>query len=160
MNIKKQPSSSSMQSGKSTAGNDQQKPKSAKYLTKLSQIPQLSSSEREELEKVNKEFVFRTNDYYQSLIDWNDPDDPIRRIVMPDIQELDDWGQLDASNEEKYTKVKGLEHKYTSTALLLVNEVAQPIVGFAFASDYLWMKTKRLLKTLVTALNISVRIQR
>jgi lysine 2,3-aminomutase len=132
MNIKKQPSSSSMQSGQSTTDNDQQKPKSAKYLTKLSQIPQLSPSEREELEKVNKEFVFRTNDYYQSLIDWNDPDDPIRRIVMPDIQELDDWGQLDASNEEKYTKVKGLEHKYTSTALLLVNEVCAAYCRFCF----------------------------
>ena len=51
---------------------------------------------------------------------------------MPDIQELDDWGQLDASNEEKYTKVKGLEHKYTSTALLLVNEVCAAYCRFCF----------------------------
>ncbi|MCH8156732.1 MAG: hypothetical protein IID18_03095 [Nitrospinae bacterium] len=92
-------------------------------MTKLDQIPQLSPDEREQLEEVSKKFVFRSNDYYQSLIDWNDPKDPIRRIVMPDVQELGDWGQLDASNEEKYTKIKGLEHKYTSTALLLVNEV-------------------------------------
>ena len=113
-------------------GNGQKKAKSPKYLTKLAQIPQLSEVERSDLEKVNEQFVFRTNDYYQSLIDWNDPDDPIRRIVMPDIQELDDWGQLDASNEEKYTKVKGLEHKYTSTALLLVNEVCAAYCRFCF----------------------------
>ena len=113
-------------------GNGQKKAKSPKYLTKLAQIPQLSEAERSDLEKVNEQFVFRTNDYYQSLIDWNDPDDPIRRIVMPDIQELDDWGQLDASNEEKYTKVKGLEHKYTSTALLLVNEVCAAYCRFCF----------------------------
>lgn len=112
--------------------NGQKKAKPPKYLTKLAQIPQLSEAERSDLEKVNEQFVFRTNDYYQSLIDWNDPDDPIRRIVMPDIQELDDWGQLDASNEEKYTKVKGLEHKYTSTALLLVNEVCAAYCRFCF----------------------------
>jgi KamA family protein len=51
---------------------------------------------------------------------------------MPDVRELDDWGQLDASNEEKYIKVKGLEHKYTSTALLLVNEVCAAYCRFCF----------------------------
>jgi lysine 2,3-aminomutase len=106
-----------------------QKPK---YLTRLEQIPQLNEDEKKQLEQVNEKFVFRTNDYYQSLIDWNDPKDPIRRIVMPDVQELDEWGQLDASNEEKYTKVKGLEHKYTSTALLLVNEVCAAYCRFCF----------------------------
>ena len=108
---------------------DKRKPK---YLTKLDQIPQLTEAEKRELQKVNDKFVFRTNDYYQSLIDWNDPNDPIKRIIMPDIQELNEWGQLDASNEEKYTKVRGLEHKYTSTALLLVNEVCAAYCRFCF----------------------------
>ena len=103
-----------------------------KYLTKLGQIPQLTESEKRELQKVNDKFVFRTNDYYQSLIDWNDPNDPIKRIIMPDLQELNEWGELDASNEEKYTKVRGLEHKYTSTALLLVNEVCAAYCRFCF----------------------------
>ena len=113
-------------------GNGQNKPKSPKYLTKLEQVPQLLPGEREELEEVGQKFVFRSNDYYQSLIDWSNPKDPIRRIVIPDVQELDEWGQLDASNEEKYTKVKGLEHKYTSTALLLVNEVCAAYCRFCF----------------------------
>ena len=117
---------------KAGSGNGPQKPKSPKYLTRLGQIPQLGHEEREQLEKVNEQFIFRSNDYYQSLIDWDDPEDPIRRIIMPDVQELDDWGQLDASNEEKYIKVKGLEHKYTSTALLLVNEVCAAYCRFCF----------------------------
>ena len=117
---------------KGGSGNEPQKPKSPKYLTRLGQIPQLGHEEREQLEKVNEQFIFRSNDYYQSLIDWDDPEDPIRRIIMPDVQELDDWGQLDASNEEKYIKVKGLEHKYTSTALLLVNEVCAAYCRFCF----------------------------
>ena len=132
MNIKKHLSQFIAKTCRNTAGNGHQKRKSPKYLTRLDQIPQLSSTEREDLEKVNEQFIFRSNEYYQSLVDWNDPDDPIRRIVMPDIQELDDWGQLDASNEEKYTKVKGLEHKYTSTALLLVNEVCAAYCRFCF----------------------------
>ncbi len=106
--------------------------KKPKYLTKLDQIPQLTESEKRELQKVNDKFVFRTNDYYQSLIDWSDPNDPIKRIIMPDVQELNEWGELDASNEEKYTKVRGLEHKYASTALLLVNEVCAAYCRFCF----------------------------
>ncbi|MBT4127488.1 MAG: KamA family radical SAM protein [Nitrospina sp.] len=129
MNIKKSISQPIDKNHTRTAGNSAKPPK---YLTKLAQVPQLSETERNNLEKVNEEFVFRTNDYYQSLINWDDPNDPIRRIVMPDVRELDDWGQLDASNEEKYTKVKGLEHKYTSTALLLVNEVCAAYCRFCF----------------------------
>jgi len=106
--------------------------KKIKYLTKLEQIPQLTESEREKMQPVNDKFVFRTNDYYQSLIDWDDPNDPIKRIIMPDVEELNEWGELDASNEEKYTKVHGLEHKYTSTALLLVNEVCAAYCRFCF----------------------------
>ena len=132
MNIKKYFDQSTWKKDQEIHESGEKKPKSPKYLTKLEQIPQLSETEKNDLEKVNEQFVFRTNDYYQSLIDWNDPNDPIRRIVMPDIQELDDWGQLDASNEEKYTKVKGLEHKYTSTALLLVNEVCAAYCRFCF----------------------------
>ena len=132
MNIKKYFDPSTRKKDQDIYKNGEKKPKSPKYLTKLEQIPQLSETEKNDLEKVNEQFVFRTNDYYQSLINWNDPNDPIRRIVMPDIQELDDWGQLDASNEEKYTKVKGLEHKYTSTALLLVNEVCAAYCRFCF----------------------------
>jgi lysine 2,3-aminomutase len=132
MNIKKYFDQSAGKKDQDIHKNGEKKPKPPKYLTKLEQIPQLSDAEKIDLEKVNEQFVFRTNDYYQSLIDWNDPNDPIRRIVMPDIQELDEWGQLDASNEEKYTKVKGLEHKYTSTALLLVNEVCAAYCRFCF----------------------------
>lgn len=106
--------------------------KKVKYLTKLEQVPQLTGKEREEMRKVNDRFVFRTNDYYQSLIDWSDPNDPIKRIIMPDAEELSEWGELDASNEEKYTKAHGLEHKYASTALLLVNEVCAAYCRFCF----------------------------
>lgn len=103
-----------------------------RYINKLEQIGGLNEADRKELKPVAEKFAFRTNDYYQSLIDWNDPDDPIRRIVIPDIQELNEFGELDASDEHSYTALKGLEHKYADTALLLVNNVCGAYCRFCF----------------------------
>lgn len=103
-----------------------------RYVTRLDQVPELSAAERVALAPVAQRFVFRSNSYYQGLIDWNDPADPIRRIVMPDAAELGEWGELDASGEETYTRVPGLEHKYFDTALLLVNDVCGAYCRFCF----------------------------
>jgi KamA family protein len=103
-----------------------------KYVTRLDQIPQLDRETLESLGPVTEKFGFRANEYYLSLIDWNDPDDPIRRLVIPDVRELDTWGRLDASNEETYIRVPGLEHKYDSVALLLVNNVCGAFCRFCF----------------------------
>lgn len=103
-----------------------------RYVNQLEQVHGLSDEERNKLQPVAEKFAFRTNEYYQSLIDWNDPDDPIRRIVMPDLQELDEFGEMDASDEHSYTVRKGLEHKYGDTALLLVNNVCGAYCRFCF----------------------------
>jgi lysine 2,3-aminomutase len=103
-----------------------------RYLTKLEQVPELSERERIQLREVSKRFAFRSNEYYQSLIDWSDPADPIRRLIIPSMGELEEWGRLDASEEHKYTKVHGLEHKYQYTALLLVNDVCGAYCRFCF----------------------------
>ena len=106
--------------------------KKPKYLTRIDQINELSDSEKDRLRPVQEKFVFRTNDYYQSLINWDDPNDPIRQLIVPREDELDEWGRLDASFEELYTKVPGLEHKYRDTALLLVNDVCGAYCRFCF----------------------------
>jgi KamA family protein len=103
-----------------------------KYITNLDNITELSEEEHTILKKVTDKFMFRSNDYYQKLINWKDPDDPIRRIVIPDETELDAWGRLDASDEEEYTIVPGLEHKYEFTALLLLNDVCGAYCRFCF----------------------------
>jgi lysine 2,3-aminomutase len=102
------------------------------YITRLDQIPELPEEERLNLEEVMEKFMFQTNDYYQKLINWDDPQDPIRRIVIPDRAELNAWGRLDASDEEEYTRVPGLQHKYEFTALLLVNDVCGAYCRFCF----------------------------
>ncbi len=103
-----------------------------RYINRLEQIPQLSRQERKLLNPVVKYFAFRTNDYYQSLIDWNDPHDPIHRIVVPDIFELLAWGELDASKEGDYSVAPSLQHKYRDTALLLANNTCGAYCRFCF----------------------------
>ena len=108
------------------------KEKRAKYITKIEKVEGLDAQEKLELQEVTKRYAFRTNSYYQKLIDWNDPDDPIRRIIIPSFDELERWGDLDISQEHKYTKVPGLEHKYQYTALLLINDVCGGYCRFCF----------------------------
>jgi lysine 2,3-aminomutase len=103
-----------------------------RYITKIENIPELSDEEKGALAEVTEKFAFRSNEYYQGLIDWEDPDDPIRRLIIPHPGELEEWGRLDASNEGKYTKVPGLEHKYQYTAILLVNDVCGGYCRFCF----------------------------
>lgn len=107
-------------------------PPRPKYITRVDQVDALSAREKQELTPVAEKFAFRTNEYYQSLIDWDDPKDPIRQIVMPAAQELNQFGDWDASDEASYTVVRGLEHKYRDTALLLINNVCGAYCRFCF----------------------------
>jgi lysine 2,3-aminomutase len=103
-----------------------------KYITRLDAVKEIPEIDRESMKEVEKHFAFRSNEYYLSLIDWSDPNDPIRRIVIPDRAELENWGTLDASLEEKYTKVPGLQHKYDQTALILASDMCGGFCRFCF----------------------------
>jgi lysine 2,3-aminomutase len=104
-----------------------------KYSTKIDSVSQLSEEERSRLKReVTDKYAFRANDYYLSLIDWDDPEDPIRKIVIPDERELEPWGTLDASDEASNYVVPGCQHKYPYTALILANEVCGAYCRFCF----------------------------
>ncbi|MBA7688055.1 hypothetical protein ES703_96531 [subsurface metagenome] len=124
----------------------------SKYVTKIEQLEQLSEQQRAELKKVTDKFSFRSNDYYLSLINWDDPNDPIRQIIIPHIQELDEWGRLDPSDEKAYTIMPGLEHKYNSTALLLVSNVCDGICRYCFRKRVFIESQKEYLRDLPAAL--------
>jgi KamA family protein len=123
-----------------------------KYITKIEQLEHLSEQERAELKKVTDKFAFRGNDYYLSLIDWDDPDDPIRAIIIPHTRELDEWGRLDPSDEKSYTIMPGLEHKYHSTALLLVSNVCDGICRYCFRKRVFIESQSEYLRDLPAAL--------
>ena len=54
-----------------------------KYIRRLDQVPQLSEELRQRLQPVSDKYVFRVNDYYLGLIDWDDPEDPIKQLIIP-----------------------------------------------------------------------------
>jgi lysine 2,3-aminomutase len=103
-----------------------------KYVTSIEQLEQLSKREAAELKKVTDKFAFRCTDYYLSLINWDDPEDPLRTVVIPDLRELEEWGRFDPSDESEYMIMPGLEHKYNSTVLLLVSNVCGGICRYCF----------------------------
>ncbi|MBU0515859.1 MAG: KamA family radical SAM protein [Proteobacteria bacterium] len=103
-----------------------------KYVTGLDQVAGLTAEESRVLHPVVGRFEFRASDYYLSLIDWDDPDDPLRRIVVPSLDELDHWGRLDPSSEETYQVAPGVQHKYNSTALLLASDMCGGLCRFCF----------------------------
>ncbi len=109
-----------------------EKRKKARYVLNVDRLNHLSEEERAKLSEVSKKYAFRANDYYLNLIDWNDPRDPIRKLIIPHENELNEWGQLDASDEKAITVRKGVQHKYGSTVLLLVNEVCGGFCRYCF----------------------------
>jgi lysine 2,3-aminomutase len=116
-----------------------------KYLSTISELDNLvglTSKERNAMETVSDTFPFRSNDYYLSLIDWKNDHDPLRRIVIPDSNELKGGGLLDPSNEKDFTKKPGLQHKYNQTGLLLLTDVCGGICRFCFRKR-LFMCTER-----------------
>lgn len=103
-----------------------------RYVRDLDKIAEIPADVRQRLQKVAERYVFRANDYYLGLINWDDPNDPIKQLIIPREEELSDWGKLDASNEQAVTVEHGVQHKYPHTVLLLCNEVCGAYCRYCF----------------------------
>jgi lysine 2,3-aminomutase len=103
-----------------------------KYITDIDKITEIPQVDRERLQTITDKFVFRVNDYYLKLIDWKDPNDPIRKLVIPNEGELAEYGRWDASDEDTNYSVPGCQHKYRTTALLIVSEVCGAYCRYCF----------------------------
>jgi len=93
---------------------------SIEELKKYIDIP---PAEEEKLRRVVDIHPMSIPRYYLSLIDRSDPDDPIRKIAVPSVHELDVDGSYDTSGERDNTKLTGLQHKYARTVLLLLSNI-------------------------------------
>ena len=70
-------------------------------LEELKEYIDLDAAEEKKLQKVIDEHPMSIPRYYLSLIDPTDPDDPIRKMAVPTIDELDIDGSYDTSGERK-----------------------------------------------------------
>lgn len=69
--------------------------------------------------QIQKAFPMFINPYYLSLINWQDADDPIRKMSVPAVAELAAGGRMDTSGEHDNTVIPGMQHKYAQTVLIL-----------------------------------------
>ena len=104
----------------------------SRCICDIGAIPQIPQEERAKLRRVAETFPFHANTYYLRLIDWDDPRDPIRQLIIPQVGELTDCGDLDPSNESHVTVAPGLQHKYDDTALLLCSRVCGASCCYCF----------------------------
>ncbi len=79
--------------------------------------------EKQQIEKVIKRHPMRIPKYYYHLIDWDDANDPVKKMAIPQADELNDFGEYDTSGELSNTKLPGLQHKYQTTVLVLSTNV-------------------------------------
>jgi len=87
----------------------------------IEKIIPLTGSERKALQTQG---LFRVDvtPYFISLIDPTDPDDPVRRQVIPRSEEMQAFTAMmeDSLAEDRHSPVPGLVHRYPDRALMLV----------------------------------------
>jgi lysine 2,3-aminomutase len=90
-------------------------------VEELDEIIHLTDSEKTAL---STKGLFRVDitPYFISLIDPNDPHDPIRKQVIPTARELDKFESMmeDSLAEDRHSPVPGLVHRYPDRVLFLV----------------------------------------
>ena len=79
----------------------------------------LSDEEEMKLSAILERYPMSITPYYLSLIDFNDPDDPIKKMCIPSLEEIDLSGSFDTSGEADNTVITGVQHKYKQTVIVL-----------------------------------------
>ncbi len=101
-------------------------------LNDLKKHMKISKSDEKKLEEIIKIHPMSMTKYYLSLIDWNNKNDPIKKMMIPAIDELNTIGSYDTSGEATNTKMDGLQHKYQQTALILSTNRCAAYCRFCF----------------------------
>jgi len=85
----------------------------------------LSGIMEAQLKLVTMKYPLSVTPYYLSLIDINNPDDPIRKQAIPSILEITMGmeGQEDPLEEKRDSKVPGLVHRYPDRVLMVLTDI-------------------------------------
>ena len=85
----------------------------------MTELFAFSDDEIQSLKEIEDKYPVCVNPYYFGLIDLEDPDDPIRKMSIPNGVEFSPGGDEDTSGEKDNTVIPGMQHKYRQTALIL-----------------------------------------
>lgn len=115
-------------------------------LKQLETSGRLRPDEARGLADVAERHPMSVTQYYLSLIDWSDPDDPIRKMAIPSEAERSLLGSYDTSGEHENTKLTGLQHKYATTALVLVTNRCAVYCRHCFRKRLVGLPTEEILR--------------
>ncbi|WP_457569865.1 KamA family radical SAM protein, partial [Desulfurobacterium sp.] len=90
----------------------------------------LTEKEIKEAEKVTTIFPVRCTEYYASLADKSNPEDPIKKTVFPTTEELKNTLSDDPFKEEVQSPVPGLTHKYPDRVLIVTTNYCPLLCRF------------------------------
>lgn len=86
----------------------------------LTQILPLSDDEIYYIKKVESYFRWAISPYYISLIDPQNPQDPIRKIAIPNIKELSTGGEFDPMDETGHNPAGAITRRYPDRLIINV----------------------------------------
>ncbi|MBI2832657.1 MAG: KamA family radical SAM protein [Chloroflexi bacterium] len=91
----------------------------------LARFIPLSADEQAQLKLVTARYPLSVTPYYLSLINLDDPNDPVRRQAIPSIQELTlaGMGTEDPLEEKRDSVVPGLVHRYPDRVLMVLTDI-------------------------------------
>lgn len=91
-----------------------------KTVDEISKYTDLTQEEYEDIKKVGEKYRFAITPYYFSLIDFDNPNCPIKLQSFPNIKELDEGGQLDPMNEEQSNPSGRITRRYPNKLIINV----------------------------------------
>jgi len=115
-------------------------------IEQLKDFIDLSPKEEKKLKQITQRHPMRVTLYYMSLIDWDDPYDPIRKMAIPSFEEFNLQGSYDTSGEVENTKLSGLQHKYQETALILATNRCATYCRHCFRKRLVGLQTKEIIE--------------
>jgi len=115
-------------------------------IEQLKNFVDLSPEEEKKLKQIINKHPMRVTPYYMSLIDWDDPHDPIRKMAIPSLNELNLQGSYDTSGEAENTKMAGLQYKYQETALILATNKCAMYCRHCFRKRLVGLQTKETIE--------------
>jgi KamA family protein len=127
-------------------------------LEQLRKFIDLTGQEEREIAEVMKLFPVNIPRYYLSLIDPNDPNDPIRKLCFPSIEELVVAGSMgettkDPYGDDKHDQGNGVLRKYDYSVLVVTTESCAMFCRHCFRRRIVGRKTDHILRDFKAAVD-------
>lgn len=122
----------------------------------------LSEREAREIADVIRQFPVNIPRYYLSLIDQADPNDPIKKMCFPSMEELVVAGSMgettrDPYGDDKHDKGNGVLQKYDYSVLIVTTESCAMFCRHCFRRRIVGRKTEHILQDFEAAVEYVAR---